>query len=309
MAAIEGKGPKWMSALMVTRDATGKETLFARYKRIQGSGMVDVDSGLAEFDDAAQEFRPVLSTGPSPKNFASGRTTLVHVRGESYYYFSGLYTDAPEVRVRAVSSDVVKPDKYEAFACDFGSCSWQANAKPMPTHFYDIETGAAVKGDILSLNWNSYRRRWIAIISYPIGEVWYAESDTPTGPWGYARKIITHPHQSFYWPGQIAPLDADNGRRIYIMGTYTQKFQKDQQKTPRYEYNQLLYGLSLDMPQLALPVARYSVKGHPGKFTKEQLDEEHLWPNVIQVVDFVDQRGHAYPNVNSPYQFDRDAQP
>jgi hypothetical protein len=308
MAAIPGDGPKWLSALMIVSNATGKEALYARYNRVKNVSEV-YDSGIAEFDDAHQEFRPILSTGPSPEYFANGRVTLVHVRGESYFYFSGLKTDAPEVRVRAGVSDILKPGNYEVFACDFGGCSWRGGTKPAPTRFYDIETDAVVRGKIVSLNWSRYCRRWIAIIWQPLGDVWYAESDTPTGPWSYARKIVSHPKQTFYWPGQIAPLDASDGRRIYIMGTYTQKFRGNIEKTPRYEYNQLLYGLSLDTPQIALPVARYSVSGRSGKFTKEQLDEEHLWPKVLKVVDFVDRQGRSYMNRNSPLQFDRDAQP
>lgn len=308
MAAIAGEGLKWMSALMVVRDAKGDETLYARYDRVKDLTTV-LDSGIAKFDDARSEFRTVRSMGPSPKYFADGRATPVQVRGESYFYFSGLKTDAPEVRVPATAADIVEPGKYEIFTCDTEGCSWQTEATPTPTRFYDIDSGAPVDGKILSLNWNRFHRRWIAIIWHLLGDVWYAEADTPTGPWSYARKIISHTTQTFYWPGQIEPLDANDGRRIYVMGTYTQTFQQNPEKTPRYDYNQLLYGLSLDTPQLALPVARYSMKGRSGAFTKEQLDQEHLWPDVRQVVDFVDQHGQTYPNRNSPFQFDRDAQP
>ena len=33
-----------------------------------------------------------------------------------------------------------------------------------------------------------------------LGEIWYAEADTPLGPWVYARKIVTHEKYSFYNP-------------------------------------------------------------------------------------------------------------
>jgi hypothetical protein len=93
------------------------------------------------------------------------------------------------------------------------------------------------------------------------------------------------------------------------MGTYTQTFNRNPEKTPRYEYNQLLYGLSLDAPGLAMPTARYQVRGLAGLFTGDQLSAMHLWPKVDHVVDFIDSHGHIMPNHNSPFMFDRDAGP
>ena len=42
-----------------------------------------------------------------------------------------------------------------------------------------------------------------------IGEVWYAESDVPVGPWIYARKIASHEHYSFYNPKQDPMFDKE----------------------------------------------------------------------------------------------------
>lgn len=308
MVDIPGPGAKWMGALMVLHDNAGHETMYARYDRV--NGLVSVyDSGIAVFDDATSTFKAVKSTGPSPKYFAGGRATEVLNDGQRYFYFSNLDTVTPSVRVRAAASDILDPAKYEEFSCDLTGCGWKTGAVPVAPLFFDVDTGAPIEGKVLSLAWNKFRRRWIAILSVSLGEVWYAEADTPEGPWSYARKIITHTHSTFYWPGQIAPLDSQGGRRIYIMGTYTQTFNKNPEKTPRYEYNQLLYGLSLDTPGLAMPTARYQVRGEQGEFTAEQLSAMHLWPKVDHVVDFVDAKGHILPNRNNPFMFDRDARP
>ena len=45
-----------------------------------------------------------------------------------------------------------------------------------------------------SVYWNAYRNRWVMITvesfgsTSVLGEVWYAEADTPLGPWVYARR-------------------------------------------------------------------------------------------------------------------------
>ena len=57
-----------------------------------------------------------------------------------------------------------------------------------------------------------------------LGEVWFAEADTPLGPWVYARKIVTHEKYSFYNPKQHPMFDKENGRIIYFEGTYTTMF-------------------------------------------------------------------------------------
>jgi hypothetical protein len=88
----------------------------------------------------------------------------------------------------------------------------------------------------------------------PLGELWYAEAAAPTGPWVYARKIVTHNKYSFYNPKQHSMFDADGGRTIYFEGTYSTFFSGNDHPTPRYDYNQVMYSLNLDDPRVALPV-------------------------------------------------------
>lgn len=138
-----------------------------------------------------------------------------------------------------------------------------------PFRFLDVETGKPIRigGDA---NWNPYRRRWILLglesggsTSF-LGEVWYAEGDTPLGPWVYARKVVTHDRYSFYWPGHHPFFDQDGGRTIYFEGTYTEAFSGNPEKTPAYNYNQILYRLRLDDPRLVLPVPVYRLRGPAG---------------------------------------------
>ena len=115
-----------------------------------------------------------------------------------------------------------------------------------------------------TVSWNEYRKRWVMIAvelfgeSSVLGEVWFAEADAPTGPWVYARKVVTHDKYSFYNPKQHPFFDEDGGRTIYFEGTYTHTFSGNTHQTPRYDYNQVMYRLDLSDPRLNLPVAVYA---------------------------------------------------
>ena len=85
-----------------------------------------------------------------------------------------------------------------------------------------------------------------------MGEVWYAEADAPEGPWTNAVKIVTHEDYSFYNPKQHPMFDRHGGRVIYFEGTYTATFSGNRDKTPRYDYNQIMYRLDLADPRLGL---------------------------------------------------------
>ncbi len=107
-----------------------------------------------------------------------------------------------------------------------------------------------------SVHWNAHRKRWIMIACQAggktsfLGEIWYAEAESPFGPYTHAVKVITHDHQSFYNVCHHPFLDREGGRFIHFEGTYTADFSNDHHRTPRYNYNQILYRLDLDAPEL-----------------------------------------------------------
>ena len=78
------------------------------------------------------------------------------------------------------------------------------------------------------------------------GEVWYAEADSPTGPWGKAVKVLSHNNYTFYNPRLHAELTPSKSPLLLFEGTYTQTFADRPLPTPRYDYNQILYRLDLD---------------------------------------------------------------
>jgi hypothetical protein len=107
-----------------------------------------------------------------------------------------------------------------------------------------------------SVRWNAHRRCWVLIAGQVggkpslLGEVWYAEAVHPTGPFARAVKVVTHDRQTFYNVCQHEFLDRAGGRWIYFEGTYTNEFSGNPDRTPRYNYNQVLYRLDLDAAAL-----------------------------------------------------------
>jgi hypothetical protein len=135
-----------------------------------------------------------------------------------------------------IAADILKPAEARFQLCD--------------------ATGAEVRLHRGSVRWNAYVKRWILIgcqagggSSY-LGEIWFAQADSPTGPWRRAVKIVTHDKYSFYNPVHHAFLDSKEGRFVHFEGTYTSTFSKAPRTTPRYDYNQILYRLDLNDPRL-----------------------------------------------------------
>ena len=65
-------------------------------------------------------------------------------------------------------------------------------------------TGTPVQLHTASIRWNPFRGKFVLIglevgsdVSC-LGEVWYSEADSITGPWRKGVKIVSHPNYSFY---------------------------------------------------------------------------------------------------------------
>jgi hypothetical protein len=143
------------------------------------------------------------------------------------------------------------PATYEAWS---DPATWEKVEEPAaPRSAVD---GSEVKPHRGSVVWNPFRKRWITIFTQTFGkpsaygEIWYAEAESPTGPWGKAVKVLTHENYTFYNPKIHAELTPENASFIVFEGTYTAEFADKPQPTPKYNYNQILYRLDLDDPKL-----------------------------------------------------------
>jgi hypothetical protein len=134
---------------------------------------------------------------------------------------------------------------------------WLKDGKIKPEHarFCPADVAAPAQRVILhsgSVRWNAHRQRWLLVAGQLygkpsfLGEVWYAEAAAPTGPFTKAVRVVTHNRQSFYNVCHHAFLDQKGGRLIHFEGTYTNDFSGNPERTPRYNYNQVLYRLDLD---------------------------------------------------------------
>ncbi len=303
MAQMPGEGPTWISGLVALPDPVRGERLFAAYAKVRPP-LTIYERGLVEFNDARQRFERVATFAADAPLYPKDHPFRHRVNGVDYIYFADPYplvrvrADAEHLKrpedyeaftcLRVGSRlDKIQLDRTAAGALRYG---WKKNTPPVGPalqarliregrlkaeevllHLRDATTGKAVLAHRGSVYWNRYRNRWVMIAvesggTSPLGEVWYAEADTPLGPWVYARKIVTHDRYSFYNPKQHPFFDKEGGRIIFFEGTYSQTFSGNPEATPRYDYNQLLYKLDLGDPRLVLSVAVYALSGRYGTF-------------------------------------------
>jgi hypothetical protein len=132
----------------------------------------------------------------------------------------------------------------------------EGKIRPEDARLCPVDVAGVEKGRIMlhsgTVRWNNHRKRWILVSSQTwgtpsfLGEVWYAEAKSPLGPWTKAVRVVTHEKQTFYNVCHHPFLDRSGGREIHFEGTYGNEFSGNPWKTPRYNYNQILYRLDLD---------------------------------------------------------------
>ena len=178
-------------------------------------------------------------------------------------------------------------------------------------HLYDIESGKKIIPHGGTVYFNAYRQRWVTIFvqhfgeSSLLGEVWYAEADTPVGPWAYTRKIATHNKYSFYNPKQHPLFDKDDGRVLFFEGTYSHTFSGSAENaTPRYDYNQIMYRLNVDDPRLALPVAVYQIRDKQDQrnyLLRDGVEKTRKWDFVESIPFYAIEPARAYEGLVGAY--------
>jgi len=328
-------GLVWLDGLLTVKDKEGRQRMVAKLARLKSLSEV-LERGLVVFNDSTGSFEPIVRSNPDflPYN-NSGHALAVDVEGEQYYYFATQFPLSVRMRVKAEWDHVLDPNLYEVLTAAPRPSSlvprptflrWVRtgemigdDAAQMPaliktlkeekkdTHLYDVTSGEKITPHGGSVYFNDYRRRWIAIFvqqfgenSY-LGDLWYAEADTPVGPWAYTAKIATHKKYSFYNPKQHPFFDKDGGRVIFFEGTYTFTFSGSlENATPRYDYNQIMYSLNLDDPRLALPVAVYQVrdeKAQSNYLLRDGVEKANKWDLVESIPFYAVEPKRAHKNL------------
>ncbi len=311
---LKEKGLVWLDGLLTVADKQGSERMVAKYARMKDLGHA-YERGLVVFNDATDSFEPLVRSGPDFLPFHnSGHALAVDVGGRKYYYFATQFPLSVRMRVRADWDHICDPNRYEVLtsmetdeaprwvrageltgddAAQMPSLIKALKKEKNGTHLYDITSGKKVTPHGGSVYFNAWRNKWIMVTvqqfgeSSGLGEVWYAEADTPVGPWAYARKIVTHNKYTFYNPMQHPYFDGDGGRVICFEGTYSKTFSgSEKTPTPRYDYNQIMYRLNLEDSRLALPAAVYQVGDKQGRaryLLRAGVEEADKWGSVGSV--------------------------
>ncbi|WP_193212343.1 hypothetical protein [Luteolibacter marinus] len=244
VAQMAGDGPTWLSGFVALPDGKRREHLVATYAKI-GGGMAAYEFGLLEWNDTTENFDKVStfwkkSDGGDhpPKPYPDGHPVFwTDHGGNKWLYFNG----PPNFRC---------PATYEAWR---DRSTWETVENPKS---YETVDGQRIEVASAAVAWSGYRKRFVMIVQQKFGkpstfgEVWYLEGESPQGPWGPAIKVATHQNYTFY-NVQIDWQLADPDKPVLLFeGTYTTSFTDNKRKTPRYDYNQVLYRLDLDDPAL-----------------------------------------------------------
>lgn len=244
MARMPGSGPTWASGLVSIPDKSGKDRLVCSYSKIKPP-LDGYETGLAVWNEADSKFDQLKTIWSKSNGQPAPPLPEGHVvkwkdsDGKGWLLFGDPF---PVLRC---------PDNFESWS---EPATWEKidAAKTVKS----ADDGTPVKVHRGGMAWNDWRKKWVTVFteeggkpSY-LGEIWYTESDVPTGPWGPAVKILTHQEYTFYNPILHPEFTPDGSPWLFFEGTYTSTFSGSKISTPRYEYNQILYRLDLSSPAL-----------------------------------------------------------
>jgi hypothetical protein len=246
VAKMPGSGPTWVTGYVNLRDKNGTERLVGSYMKVRNH-LDAYEWGLCVWNDGAEKFEQLRviwtksGTAPKPPPVPEGHPAFwKDEKGREWLLFGNPF---PTLRC---------PATFEGWQ---DSSTWEV-LKPQAS-LISASDGKAVKPHSGSIAWNDFRRCWVTVFMESFGkpsafgELWYAEADTPAGPWGKAVKVLTHENYTFYNPRLHPEFTPTNSPVLLFEGSYTAEFANKPDPTPRYNYNQVLYRLNLDDPALA----------------------------------------------------------
>lgn len=238
---MPGAGPTWLNGYVSLPDKNGIQRLGATYSKIKPP-LEEYERGLCIWNEQTQKF-DLLKTlwkkseqSPQPPPSPQGHAVI--------------WRDA------AQQDSVLFGDPFPTLKCP---ATFEAWSSPATWRHLDVQPNVSVKGSLKTIEahrgaiaWSAFRKKWVTIFTQKggdssyLGEIWYAEADSPMGPWRDAIKVVTHDNYTFYNP-QLHPgfVSADSSVLLFE-ATYTATFSAAVVPTPRYNYNQVMYRLDLD---------------------------------------------------------------
>lgn len=293
MVPLSEEGLVWLDGLLTVPDETGRERLVAHYSRMKDLGHRLEHGLVVFNDEHAEFERLVAFDLSNEWRCPGGHSVRVREEEGEFFLFQAPFASVrvratltdlknpARYETFTCRAAGTKPStetaKLERGTDGQPRWSWRSDAEPVSQteekalitagklesaaarmQLRDADSGKPVTLHVGSINWNVFRKLWVMVAVEKggtsfLGEIWYAEAPSPTGPWRQAKKIVTHNRYSFYNPRQHPFFDEGDGRFIYFEGTYTQEFSGNPVPTPRYDYNQIMYRLDLTDPRLRLP--------------------------------------------------------
>ncbi len=248
VAEMSGDGPTWISGYVSLPAADGEPRMVGCYAKIRGF-LEAYRHGLCVWDDNSENFESVkilwekdqAGADKNPPPLPVGHPIFwTDSEGEEWLLFGDPF---PTLKMRPT---------FEAWS---DPSQWQELAPDKAVQTVDGKRIEAHRG---SVAWNEWRKRWVTVFGQiggqpsQLGEIWYAEADSPLGPWGPAIKVLSHQSHTFYNPRLHPEFTSTDSPILLFEGTYTNTFTRKPvpPATPRYDYNQILYRLDLDDPAL-----------------------------------------------------------
>ena len=242
VADVPGDGPTWVWGAATLKDAQGHEHLVASAVKVRGN-MEAYRWDLVEWDDTTLQFKPLRTVWtksaeqpkapPVPDGHALPWTDAT---GKAWLLFCNPF---PTLRC---------PATYEAWQ---DPRTWE---NLTPDRAIRTPEGKKIEAHGGDLAWHPWSRRWLLLFTQKggdtsfLGEIWLATAPSPTGPWTGARKVATHDNYTFYNPVLHPEAFRADSPVIHFEGTYVTTFTNNQQPTPRWDYNQVLYQVDLSQP-------------------------------------------------------------
>ncbi|MBN2163990.1 MAG: hypothetical protein JXR25_03720 [Pontiellaceae bacterium] len=281
------EGLIWMNTLATVMDGR-KERLVGSFANIKGSGDVGMavfDDGdkvftpLVVFDEEKHHIRP---TGQAHVKdgyvYINCPYATVRIKAELDTFKDPMLYEAftclkPGTDFQDEQTELDRDAKgrlvwdWKKNTASIGDEQWKKllNAKLVEedetwNRVRDVESGKYIRLAGGSSAYNPYTQCWVMIAQEQfgesfLGETWVSAAPAPEGPWRSARKVVTHAYPkslkayTFYNVAYHPEFHQKNGRYIYFEGTYVSTY-TDTEPTPRYNYNQIMYRLDLNNPDL-----------------------------------------------------------
>jgi hypothetical protein len=241
VAKMPGEGPTWLSGYIGLPDKTGRERLVAVYTKVKPS-LEGYESGLCVWNEKTSNFEHLKTiwkkSDAAPKHPPMPQGHPVIIDGDDGKKWVLFGNPFPTLKC---------PATYEGWQ---DPATWE-NVKSQDS-LVASPRNSLIKASSGSIAWNEYRKRWVTIFMQvfgtpsAFGEIWYAEADSPYGPWGPAAKVLSHANYAFYNPRLHPEFTPPKSPILLFEGTHSTTFANHPEPTPRYEYNQILYRLDLD---------------------------------------------------------------